>query len=1226
VEDKGVDLPKLTQPPAVTVKKVTPGGTRKRVDHARVDWRAPKVAWPTPGKATVDLAASGSASASQRADGLPVTLKTVPREAGNGQGQRVRRFSVEVAGREAARKAGVDGILLSVSPTEATSSAGQVQVQVDYRSFRGAYGGDWAARLHLVKLPTCALTTPQRAECRTGQPLETKNDTTSGTLAASVTLSDSAATRADSGRAPGAAAGPTVLAVTAEDSGPTGNYKATSLQASGSWSAGGSTGAFTWSYPIGVPAVPGALQPNISLGYNSQSVDGRTAASNNQASWIGDGWSWEPGFIERRYKPCKDDSDGGTNTTKVGDLCWYNNNATLSLGGKSTELVYDSTKGWRPANDSGEKVEKLTGAVNDDEGTAGVDGVGEHWKITTTDGTQYYFGLNRLPGWKNNDAAADDPVTNSAWTVPVFGNHSGEPCYAASFAAAWCKQAWRWQLDYVVDPRGNAMAYYWKTEANNYGLNVSETTAKATVTPYIRSGYLDRIDYGLRSDSVYSAKPMGQVVFSVDERCLTNCGTFDETNAKNWPDVPFDQYCKDGATECRSQYSPTFWTRMLLKGITTKVLSGGSYKDVDSWALKQGFPPSGDGVSTPMWLESITHTGKVNGTTALPAVTFSGVQKPNRVDKLGDGLAPFVRLRMSQISTDTGGTIGIDYLDPECTAQSLPATDASNTTRCYPVKWAYEGDTAKLDWFNSYVVQRVIEGDNLVESPDVITEYSYLGGAEWAKSADEFTKSEDRTYSEARGYARVQTRKGAGLDAKTLTESRYFRGIEGASVENSAGVGITDHEQFAGMTRESATYNGDGGALVSAISYTPWRSAKTASRSRSDAELPDLDAFMTGTESEETRTTVTGGTRTTKTVRHFDAHGLVDWTSSLGDVDKSGDESCVTTTYARNTSKWMLSTVARVETIAAACGDPVERPADITDDVRTHYDGGAYGAAPTLGLVTKVERINGNGVGYGTVGSTPSTCGPSQDKLCYDVYGRALAAADAYGKVSKTTYTPATGEVPTSTVATNPLGHTVTTALEPLRGQPVKVTDANGKVTTTAYNALGRIAKVWIPTRPQSAHPDAPSHAFATSYARTAPSSSPRRRWTTTSPTRQATPSTTASSAHDRPRKRLPTEQDASSPRSPTTVAEKQCTTPAATSRPALPNRSSLPARRPSTRHRPRPSSTEPAEPPSSSLSGSGTRPSAPPPPTRVTPSPWSRRRGRLQRQPCSTRWGAPPS
>ncbi|MEU4265256.1 polymorphic toxin-type HINT domain-containing protein [Streptomyces argenteolus] len=1072
-EAKGANLPKLKQPPAVSVKEMTAGGTKSRGDRAP-KWKTPKVTWPAPGSATVDLKAGASGTAPERAGSLPVALRPAPSKTPKAAPYSAK-VKVNVLDRNAARKAGVEGILLTVGAADAGPEAGKAQVQVDYKSFRGAYGGDWAARLRLVQLPACVLTTPDKPVCRISTPLTTTNNTEAGTLTATVPVSGTATPSPGVKRA----AAVTVLAAAAEDSGPTGNYKATSLQSSGSWSAGGSTGAFNWSYPIGVPAVPTGLQPSISLDYTSQSVDGRTAAANNQPSWLGDGWNWEPGYVERRYKPCNDDKDGGTNTTKVGDLCWFNNNATMSLGGKSTELVYDSVKGWHPATDSGEKVEKLTGASNPDKGTAGVDGAGEHWKITTADGTQYFFGLNQLPGWSNKgttDKADDDPVTNSVLTTPVFGNQSDEPCYNASFASAWCQQAWRWQLDYVVDPHGNAMAYYWNAEANNYGLNVSETTGKATVTPYDRGGYLDHIDYGLRSNSVYTAKAMGQVKFDVAERCLTSCGTFDEANAKNWPDVPFDQYCKDAATECKSQYSPTFWSRKRLTGITTKVLTGGAYKDVDTWALKQAFPPSGDGVSTPMWLDSITRTGKAGGSVQLPAVTFSGVQKPNRVDKLGDGLAPFIRLRMSQITTESGGTIGIDYLDPECTTSSLPPTDASNTTRCYPVKWAYEGETAKLDWFNSYAVQRVTEGDNLAESPDTVTEYTYLGGADWAKSTDEFTKADDRTYSIARGFYRVQVRKGTALDPKTLSESRYFRGIDGADVKDSTGATVTDREQFAGMLRETATYNGDGGALVSATSYTPWRSSKTAVRTRSG--LPDLEAYLTGTEAEETRTTVTGGSRTTKVTRHFDEYGKVDWTSSLGDVSKDGDEQCLTTTYARNTAKWILETISRAETVSVACGEPVTRPDDVIDDVRTHYDGGIFGAAPTRGLITKVEQINGSGVGYSTTGSTPSTCGVAQNELCYDIYGRALASADANNKITKTTYSPATGEAPTKVVATNPLGHTETTVLDPLRGQPLTVTDANDKVTSSAYDALGRLTKVWIPTRSAQTYPNAPSSAF----------------------------------------------------------------------------------------------------------------------------------------------------
>ncbi|WP_257001976.1 RHS repeat domain-containing protein [Streptomyces sp. WZ.A104] len=980
-------------------------------------------------------------------------------------------------GRDAARKAGIDGLLLSVGSVAGAAKSTPAKVEVDYNSFRGAYGGDWAARLRLVELPACALTTPTLTKCRIQEPVETKNDTRSGKLSAEVPLGGAPGTGSGEASRSASAGSATVLAATAEASGPTGNYKATSLQPSGNWSAGGSTGAFTWSYPLGVPAVPGGMEPQISLDYNSQSVDGRTAASNNQPSWIGDGWSWEPGFIERRYKACNDDKTGGTNTTRVGDLCWYNDNATLSLGGKSTELVYEKGEGWHPASDSGEKVEKLTGASNGDKGTPGVDGVGEHWKVTTSDGTQYFFGLNRLPGWKDNGEKGDDPVTNSTWTAPVFGNQTGEPCYDSSFASGWCQQAWRWQLDYVLSPTGSAMAYYWKSESNNYSRNVTQTTGKGTVTPYIRGGYLDRIDYGLRHGAAYDGKAMGQVHFAVDERCLANCGTFNEANAKYWPDVPFDRYCKEEATECKDQYSPTFWSRKRLTAVTTKLLTGGTYKDVDTWSLVQDFPAAGDGVSTPMWLKSIQRTGKAGGTASLPPVTFAGEQRPNRVDALGDGLAPFVRLRLYQITTESGGTIGVTYSQPDCTATRLPPADASNTTRCYPLKWAYEGETARQDWFNSYVVTQVVEGDNLVESPDKVTSYAYVGGSAWAKNTDEFTKAADRVHSVARGYERVQTRVGAASDPKLLTQTRYFRGIDGQDVKDSTGAAVIDREQFAGMQRETATYNGDDTAkLVSATSYTPWRSEVLATRARTG--LPDLEAYRTGVQKESTRTAVTGGTRTVEQTRHFDSYGMVDRISDSGDTTKTGDEKCTVTTYARSTSDWILDKISRVETLAVPCGTSPSRPADVIDDVRTYYDGGALGAAPTKGLVTKTDRINGKGTGYDVQTSVPSTCGPSGTQLCYDIYGRGLAGADAHGKVTTTAYTPATGEAPTTLVVTNPKGHKTTTVADPLRAQATQVTDANGKITTTAYDPMGRVTKVWLPTRSAATYPDTPNYLF----------------------------------------------------------------------------------------------------------------------------------------------------
>lgn len=66
--------------------------------------------------------------------------------------------------------------------------------------------------------------------------------------------------------------------------GAAGSYSATDLKASGYWSAGGSSGSFTYSYPIAVPPAASDLVPQLDLSYDSGDVDGQAAASQSQAS------------------------------------------------------------------------------------------------------------------------------------------------------------------------------------------------------------------------------------------------------------------------------------------------------------------------------------------------------------------------------------------------------------------------------------------------------------------------------------------------------------------------------------------------------------------------------------------------------------------------------------------------------------------------------------------------------------------------------------------------------------------------------------------------------------------------------------------------------------------------------------------------------------------------------------------------------------------------------
>lgn len=368
-----------------------------------------RVVWPKPATSDVTLdAAAGSGGV--RAGGQPVRVALPKTGAKAATANSPRKVRIETLDHAKATKARAAGLLLRASRADGTATAGDVSVQVDYSGFRNAYGADWADRLHLVRLPDCALTSPDKPDCQP-TPLASHNATKAGTLTATVPLP---ATRG------------VLIAATAAPSGGSGDYTATSLAASAAWNAGGPSGDFNWSYPLRVPPSPAGAAPKLALSYSSQAVDGMTAASNNQPSWIGQGFDFWPGYIERRYKSCSDDSDAST--PKTADECWGTDNATVSLNGKATELVLDdATKTWHLREDDGSRVERFF-----DTSKNNGDSDGEYWRITSTDGTQYYFGLNRLPGWSSGNTE-----TASTWTVPVAGNNSGEPCHQSSFDASF---------------------------------------------------------------------------------------------------------------------------------------------------------------------------------------------------------------------------------------------------------------------------------------------------------------------------------------------------------------------------------------------------------------------------------------------------------------------------------------------------------------------------------------------------------------------------------------------------------------------------------------------------------------------------------------------------------------------------------------------------------------------------------------------------------------------
>ncbi|MFI5494719.1 RHS repeat-associated core domain-containing protein [Actinoplanes sp. NPDC051859] len=986
--------------------------------------------WPSPGSAEISLTGSAGKAMQAKAGTIPVAVQTVP---GKGAPDRVR---VTALPEEHSTKLGVSGPVIAIEGDK----DGQVETTVDFASFAGLYGGGWASRLNLAQLPACAATTPEKAECQSAAPLAAVKN--GSTLKASFAVAKS---------------GPMMLALSADTESDEGDYKASDLQASGSWTAGDSSGAFSYSNAVKLPPAPGPT-PQVALNYSSQTVDGRMAGSNNQASWAGDGWDYSPGFVERTYVSCADDQakDGdkepnnSAKDKKTADQCWKGKspNITVSLGGTNAALVKDDATGkWVPAQDGNWKVEQEGSVADKDSATT------ERWIITTPDGTRNYF-------------ASEVGSANSRWTVPVFGNHSGESCHAGEFKDSSCAQAWRWLLDKQVDVNGNMTRYYYKSETGHYGA-AGDKNNRAS---FIRGGILERIEYGLNT-AFPNVPATARVVFTPADRCFSDCYKDDKPVKANWPDVPWDKECT--AEPCTDKLAPLFYSTKRLTKITTEVYNGNGFSAVDSWTLDQEFKAPKTKRSASLWLKSITHAGHVGATITDPPVVFTGIELANRVNAAA-GAPMFTRWRVQNIRTESGADIFVSYSDPDCDTNDLPNV-ASNDRLCYPVYWTPDGQYDPVrDWFRKYVVNQVTQHDRTTDQPSVTTRYTYStdgGGTNvlWGWDDSEFTKKKHRSYGQWRGYARVTTRVGT-TDKILTTRKQFYRGLDdqplpddktrNVQVTDSAGNTYADHPALAGSPLEQATLDGD--AVVEAQSTAYWI-RKTAERDRTGGS--DRAYRVAPSVQKGRKLLAPGAWQQTETRTDYNDEGQPESTSELGDVAKGGDEACTRVTYVNNADPWLRGLVSREERVAKACSAVFSRPADVISDVKTFYDGSdSHGAAPSRGQATRVDTLNAWSNGAPNYTTTSRTA--------HDALGRVVRSTDSLGQVTKTAYTPAGPGPVTQTSTVNPLGHEIITDQNPAWAEPTSILDANKKRTDLQHDALGRLLKVWLPGRARDASPN----------------------------------------------------------------------------------------------------------------------------------------------------------
>ncbi len=832
------------------------------------------------------------------------------------------------------------------------------------------------------------------------------------------------------------------------------------------------------------------------MNYDSQAIDGESGSTNNQPSAIGDGWSLGGGgFIERSYVPCSQDTNA---VAASGDQCWKTDNATISFGGHSGRLVRDTSSGtWRLQSDDGSRIEHLVGAGQGCAANGTYDS--DCWRVTTTDGTQYWFGLNQLPGWTSGK-----PTTNSAWTTPVFGNDAAEPCHGSTFAASWCQQAWRWNLDYVVDVHGNAQALYYNAETNSYAVNGTAATS------YVRGGQLDHIDYGFISGNAYAANAASAKVsfgYAAKGRCSDATGngcTAQSLNGPataptapaNYPDVPFDQHCVSG---CSGLISPTFWTTAMLSTVATSVLKSGAYQQVDSWSLGHAFPDPGDTTKPVLWLTKIGHTGTSGGSISEPDTVFTGIPMQNRV-WVKDGLAPLDKYRISSIQTSLGAIISVNYSSQECTPSNAAAIQAdlpNNNHRCFPQWWtpqvAYPA-APQLDLFHKYVVTSVVADPHTGGGQDQPqeTNYIYTGTPAWRYDTSSLTPDTKRTWSQYAGYDTIEVREGSAgsLSQQVATQYSFFRGLDGDRASTSGGTKtvyvtgsstVRDSLWFAGQVRQTKKLVSVGGAALTTTVSTPWASNITANDGINQARNVQTSDTTT------TSTTSTGATQTSSLTKTFDVASGLELTSR--DAATGTPTTCTVTSYApSNSTVWLIGLVSERRVVAVDCNALASAvyPAAAVSDIKTSYDGSAWGATPTKGDVTATQAVKKY---TGTTASTAQWITTSQ--TAYDSMGRSISSTDALNRTDSTAYTPAAGAAAgsgglTSMVATNALGWTSSTTLDPAWGVQTKLTDVNGSVTSATYDALGRVTGVWYPSNLQTTNPTQPNAAYTYTLAQNA--------------------------------------------------------------------------------------------------------------------------------------------
>ena len=661
---------------------------------ARAAQTVPPSRWPAAGEATVALdaaptTASSSVAAANRAGGslatvggLPVRLEAV----GASTPSQVR---VELLDRAAAQSAGVSGLLLRVGRADGVAAAGRARLTVDYSAFRGGYGADWASRLRLVLADGAS---PWHVPARPGEQ-RGRRDPGRRRRAAGGRRRRRRARRRRPPARPATTPPPRC-----------------SRRRPGA--AGGNAGDFTWSYPMRVPPAPGRPGAGARRSATRRpAVDGRMAASNNQPSWVGEGFDWQPGLHRARYAPCADDMAGGNNAHQDRRPVLGTDNADAVAHRPLRRADQGRRDGrWHLRGDDGSRIERRTGAAQRRQRRR-VLGGHHHRRHPVLLRPQPAARLGDGQGGDQLDVDRAGLRQPPRRAVPRRRRDSlhrrrggGTSTTSSTRTATPC-------------PTG--------TPRRPTSYARAQTDAADRVRPRrlprpdrLRHPQQHRLRHRAHAGRVRRRRPLPVHLLRHAQRGQL-AGHAVGPGVHRQPPCPIGvadvldhQAAGDGHHQGVDRQRPT--------------------ATVESWTLTHTFPDPGDGTRAGLWLDRISHTGprrrrrRPCPTSPSPACRCpTGSTRPTSSPAMN-------WWRIAHIVTETGGSIDVTYSDAQDCVRGIADADArahTNTLRCYPVRWTPRGrhrrrsPTTSTSTWSTAVTETDLALPSDARSPRSVTRY-----------------------------------------------------------------------------------------------------------------------------------------------------------------------------------------------------------------------------------------------------------------------------------------------------------------------------------------------------------------------------------------------------------------------------------------------------------------------------------------------------------------------